>query len=709
MKAAEVFLLTHSPAFQSFSYLVPKGLRFRVGDLVVVPFRKSLAVGVISELKPHPTSDGPTLKPLLGMARAPSSGPAGVSFGLHLLALARIWLCSPAEIFAHAVWGQVSRRASLFISRGTAKPPRELADDLEAMRLLLRRERTRFTPSLAKKLQRSVGFTDLLALIEHGALAVTATVGLEPAQQSPEFPAPRQQPLFATGEFSVKLDPDFALNQQAEQALTALARRHTGLEVPLAVRHMPWRELLSPTNIKRSLGNITGHELLLLPTQWHIDRLLAATPVRLRKRVCVFDPDAKAAEVRALASRLESPEPVLVVGKRASHFLLLHAPFAGVTILDPTADVYSSQQFPRYDTLIDCLLICALSGTSLTLVPLTPLPLELNRMTVNAEVIALGGAPGERIDQVVETIAGVAHGGSHTLVYNNAVGTGHEVFCEWCHERVVCPQCGRALTYLPESRELACSRCGHIESAAECPACGSRQLGVTIIGVEGLARRVRKQLRKLGRHPAPRVGYLTSNRKESIRVPNLSRTDVLIGTSTLLTPLHFYHPKALIYVAQDIWPKGDGDTPELSVVAELSRLAHLYEGRIERTIVLAPRTLAEAVRALLGARGGQARAELDALRRQYHLPPFNVQVDFTLYGSRQKAVGDFAEEMKGQLEFASGVLNWDSSRVLKRGRETGYMLRGSVLLKRFSARAFADLRRRGKGKRLDLVFSPRYY
>ena len=709
MKAAEVFLLTHSPAFQSFTYRVPEGSRFHVGDLAVVPFRNSLEVGVISELKAHSLNDNPTLKPLLGTARSPRSGPVGASFGRHLLTLARIWLCSPAEVFAHAVWGQASRRVSLFMSQGTAEPPRELANDLEAIRILLRRERTRFSPSLAKKIQRSVGFADLLALIEHGALTVTGTVGLEPTQREPELPAPRQQPLFATGEFSVATDPDFALSQQAAQAMKGLGRRNSALEVPLMVRHLPWRELLSPKSVRNALDGIKGHELILLPTQWYIEKLLAATPARLRKRVFVFDPDAKAAEVRELAARLASPEPVLVVGKRASHFLLMHAPFTGVTILDPTADVYSSQQFPRYDTLVDCLLICALSGTSLTLVPLTPLPFGLGGMTVNAEVIPLDGSPGERIDQLVESIAGVARSGSHALVYNNAVGTGHEVFCEWCNERVVCPQCGRALTYLPESKELACSRCGHIESVAECPACGSRQLGVTIIGVEGLVRRVRKQLRKAGKCPAPRVGFLTRSRRGSIRVPNLSRTDVLIGTSALLTPLHFYHPKTLMYVAQDTWSKGDGDTPELAVVAELSRLAHLYEGRIERMIVLAPRTLAESIRSLLGAHGRQAREELDALRKQYHLPPFNVRVDFTLYGSRQKAIGDFVEEMKGQLDFASGVLNWDSSRVLKRGKEPGYMLRGSVLLKRFSAKAFADLRRRGKGKRLDLVFSPRYY
>jgi len=32
-----------------------------------------------------------------------------------------------------------------------------------------------------------------------------------------------------------------------------------------------------------------------------------------------------------------------------------------------------------------------------------------------------------------------------------------------------------------------------------------------------------------------------------------------------------------------------------------------------------------------------------------------------------------------------------------------------VLLDRFSSRAFYDLRKRGKGKRIDLVYWPQYY
>ncbi len=126
-------------------------------------------------------------------------------------------------------------------------------------------------------------------------------------------------------------------------------------------------------------------------------------------------------------------------------------------------------------------------------------------------------------------------------------------------------------------------------------------------------------------------------------------------------------------------------------------------------MVLAPRALAEALAMQMGEGGQQARRELEAIRRQYQLPPFNVQVDFTIYGKREKAVLDFAEEMYGQLEFSQRVLDWQQSRVLQRGRDEGFILRGRVTLDRFSAGAFTELRRRGKGKRLDLILAPQYY
>jgi hypothetical protein len=68
----------------------------------------------------------------------------------------------------------------------------------------------------------------------------------------------------------------------------------------------------------------------------------------------------------------------------------------------------------------------------------------------------------------------------------------------------------------------------------------------------------------------------------------------------------------------------------------------------------------------------------------------------------------FAEEMNGQLEFGCEILEWQPSRLLPR-KDAGWVMRGSVLVKRYSPSPFMELRRRGKGKHIDLVFAPRYY
>lgn len=238
-----------------------------------------------------------------------------------------------------------------------------------------------------------------------------------------------------------------------------------------------------------------------------------------------------------------------------------------------------------------------------------------------------------------------------------------------------------------------------------CQVCGSKQLSIDIVGVEALAKRVRAQLRAAGGHPAPRVGVLHRARREKIRVPNLARTDVLIGTSTLFVPLQFYKPQAVVYIAQDTWRISPHGSPEEAVIEDASRLMSLYGGRGTKLIILAPRALAEAVKAGLG--GGGWDDDIIALQKQYGLPPFNVQVGFNIYGQREGAVRDFAEEMYGQLEFASEVLEWQLSRPLPHSGR--WALRGSVRLKRYAASHFAELRRRGKGKHIDLVFSPRYY
>ncbi len=109
MKAVEVYLLAHSPAFQRFTYRLPEGQEFAVGDLVVVPFRSDFVAGVIGKF----TQDFRNgLLPVAG--RVTCKVPFSHNFGKILLCMANLYFCSPGEMFDLVSFGQASRRISLF-------------------------------------------------------------------------------------------------------------------------------------------------------------------------------------------------------------------------------------------------------------------------------------------------------------------------------------------------------------------------------------------------------------------------------------------------------------------------------------------------------------------------------------------------------------------------------------------------------------------
>jgi primosomal protein N' len=706
VKTAEVYLLTRSPAFQPFTYSIPPHFAIEPGSLVAVPFRNGFDLGVVAELaEALDARSREMLKPVVGLAEGPAVRPP---FGKLLLFLAQLAMCSPSEMFAQATFGNAARRSALFLSPGGRSAPVELRTGLEVVRMMLPRKRTRISSALVGKLMKSVGFSELLALVECGALVVEGHIGLGVQDAPAPPPASRQKLLFPPGAAGIQLDPELALAGQIDRALTAASLRPTE-SYPAACRRVDWRSFLSSRSVVELLTRRRGRKLVLVPTEWHVHRFLQDVPARFRGQVLAFDTSMKVAEFRLLAEQLASSEPTIVVGKRSAQFLAMYAEFDEIVVFDPTAPQFRAEQYPRYDTFANLMGLGRATGRQVTMLPLAPLALGVWEETLSAEVVALPPSPGERIDRIAELVAEHAQSGQQLLVYNNAVGGGQEVFCAACGEGMRCSQCGRRLVFVTESSEAACRGCGYREKAPRCQDCGSQDLGVEIIGVVGLTRLVRKLLRESGKRPTPRVGPLDGSRREKIRVPNLARTDVLIGTSTLLTPLEFYRPKSIIYEAQELFRPGPGGIPEAAVVEEATRLSRLYGINAGRVVIAAPQALAEAIRAQLGPGGARAREELNGIRRQFQLPPYNVRVHFTLYSTKAKALKDFAEEMKGQLDFANRIIEWDLSRTVRTHRKGTLAMSGSVLLDRFSAGAFYDLRKRGKGKRIDLVYWPQYY
>jgi len=703
---AEVYLLTQSPAFQPFSYTVPRRFRVAAGSLVAVPFRNGFDLGVVAKVEDGRAAGGraATLKPILGMVAGP---PVHPPFGKLLIFFSCLAMCSPSEMFALASFGNTGKRSTLTLYPTGGNAPPELRRELEVVRMMLPRKRTRVSAALVRKLLKSVGFNELLALIECGAFALEGRIGLG-VQDVPPPKALRQRPLFPPGEAGIQLPPELAFSEQVTRALDAAAIS-PAKSYPVVCRRDDWRGFFSARTMADLLTRETGNRLVLVPTEWHVKRLLGEVPARLSERVLAFDTSMKAADFRRLGQMLAGPGPCMVVGRRSAQFLAMYAEIDEIIVFDPTAPPFRAEQYPRYDTFTNLLGLSRATGGQVTMLPLGPLPLGVWREALQSEVVALPADPGERIDRITGLVVEHASAGQQLLVYNNAVGGGQEVFCASCGEGMRCPQCSRRLVFASETHEVLCRGCGYRQRGAVCSTCGSRDLGVEVIGVVGLARRVRKLLQEAGNRPTPRVGPLDGARREKIRVPNLARTDVLIGTSTLLTPLEFYRPRTIIYVAQELLPRGRGSTPEASIVEEVARLRQLYGANAVRCVIAAPQAIAESIRTLLGAGGERAREELNGIRRQYRLPPYNVRVHFSLYGSKAKALGDFAEEMKGQLDFANRVIEWDISRITRTHRKGVLSLSGNVLLDRFSSRAFYDLRKRGKGKRIDLVYWPQYY
>ncbi len=109
MRIAKIYLLGQDPRFRYFSYRVPLDKSYDKGELVIVPFREKLVAGIIAELT-NGNLNG--LLPIVGRLRLTTS--PVVHIGKMILALSRLYLCSPAEIFDLVTFGQAQRRINLF-------------------------------------------------------------------------------------------------------------------------------------------------------------------------------------------------------------------------------------------------------------------------------------------------------------------------------------------------------------------------------------------------------------------------------------------------------------------------------------------------------------------------------------------------------------------------------------------------------------------
>jgi len=708
VKLVEVHLLAHKISFRSFTYSVPPWLPVARGEVVAVPFRRKIEAGIVSGSAKQ-TPKGPAL-PILGRLQTPGTQPQ--SFGHLLLTLAHYNLATPGELFGDVAFGRPERRINLLFSRReVSRPQKHLEEAYSVLRLLAPRDRNRITQALTKKLFQALTLDELIDLVASGLIAVEGELGLAPsAHGKPLVHARRklQQQLFVSGASGVPLPANSFLFQDASEFIQKLrGPSHVSDHLNLSVRHMNWRKVVDGALARELSGSL--RRLLILPSEYFVERFFRRLPRAISGQVLRFEPDAKAAAFNGLSRRLSQDEPLLVVGKRAAQFLLLYGSFDDVVLFDPTNDNLRSDRFPRYDTIVNLYLISLLTGARLTLIPLTPCPPILKEPVPVPHVVNLPSTAGERIDAIVDYVTEQARCGRKLLVYNNALGSGQAITCTTCGEALLCPHCGHQLAHSHPEHRFFCTHCEFSEPAMICGNCGSREFAVRVIGVDGLARRVRKALRDPVRECTPRVGALYDARRRRIREANLGRTDVLIGTSTLFQPLAFYRPEEIVLVAQEHTRAGKTGVPEESTLWELSRLAALYGTAMTKLTVLAAPPMTTSLLARTGPCRLQTMADEDELRKEFLLPPHSPLIEFSAYGSQESRVGKFVGEMLGQLEYTQRVRLVECGPVHRTPSEEHFVIRGRFLLATPSFSLLRELRIQGKRQRVDIVYAPRYF
>jgi len=517
-------------------------------------------------------------------------------------------------------------------------------------------------------------------------------------------------PIFDEAEEELKFPEKHKFFLQVEKILRryelAKPSRNRG---KILVSGEPWRNLFSPQAVAKLTGS-GKKTLLLLPEETFVELFQRSIPARLRDRAVRFSPDAPTRELANLEHKLLEPGGTIIFGKRSANFLNFYARFDEIIILDPASAYFRSEGYPHYLVLFNLYTFSLILPIRVRVIPLAPFPPLRTWKSLSLNAHPLKGSLDERMHRTIELLADI-HGSkaSKTLVFNDAVGFGQQIACANCQERIFCPSCKRGLTYSLNRRKFVCGYCRFSSDKISCPNCGREELAIQLLGVEGVAKLLRKRLKELREPPRPRVGALYEERRGKIRVPNLARTDILVGTSTLFSPLMFYQPENIVYIARRLNRRGTTAPFEEMMEEEICRLHSLYAGKGTSLHIIGDYAVVNAVRKFFGPSREKTIREAMRIKEASLIPPFGVIVSFTAYGAKKDSLERFVSQALGQIELLHKP-RWAERGATLPAREEGrWVVHGRFCVDAPDANLLSELRIQGKNRRVDLVFTPHYY
>lgn len=250
----------------------------------------------------------------------------------------------------------------------------------------------------------------------------------------------------------------------------------------------------------------------------------------------------------------------------------------------------------------------------------------------------------QMLDQsVYARIRDTVAGGGTVVLLAPRRGVATTVFCRDCGTRTVCTVCGSGYRLHskrpaharsaskdaepgPGERILACTRCGHHESAAvTCTSCGSWKLASLGMAAEGLLAELQTVL------PDMSTCLVDSSQKKSVQK---QLAQITIGPASLLqthTPTLTIFPslESLLSV-----PSLDADLTAARRIADAREMSQyvLIQTRIKH--------IDQRIQNMLdGALGEVVRNDL-SLRESLHLPPYTREVHIRCEGTRLRVMAD---------------------------------------------------------------------
>ena len=371
--------------------------------------------------------------------------------------------------------------------------------------------------------------------------------------------------------------------------------------------------------------------------------------------------------------RIHRGEASVIIGARSALF----APAAalGLIVVDEEHETsYKQEQAPRYlarevalkrGELASCPVVLASATPSLESFyhaelgrhRLLRLPTRVEQRPLpQVHVVDMRGRttqPAIFSPPLRQALAARMQASEQVILFLNRRGFATFLLCPACGEAVRCPDCGVALTFHQQARQIRCHHCGMAKAAPElCDRCGALEIRFSGFGTE----RVEKELGRL--LPQARVGRLdrdtVAGKDAHIHIVGRFRqahTDILVGTQMVAKGFDFPGVTLVGVISAD----RSLNLPDFRAAERTFQLLTQVAGRSGRgdkpgEVVI--QTYQPEHYSILAAAEQDYEAfyrqEIEA-RRELNYPPFSELVNITISSPEASEAGRRAQQVADQI------------------------------------------------------------